>query len=79
MAEAHRGKACPGIERFSVQKIPPEGEIFQHAQSRFQGIAVAEIMRLFGRDSSASPPSRLIAPSAIVSRPADHRQQRGFA
>ena len=49
MIEPHRGQALRGIERLAAQEIPPECEVFQHTQRRFERIAVAEVMRLFGQ------------------------------
>ena len=69
MIEPHRGKAVAGV-RPRAEKIPPEGEVFHHAQSRFQRVTVAEIMRLFRQ-------AQLCLAALQPDRSATDRQQAG--
>ena len=79
-ADARHGRARPrpgfraGVENLAAEKIPPERQVFQHAQAPASA-------RRGGRDNGpvrarsarASPPSSSIDPPASVRRPAISR------
>src|SRR6185369_5087834 len=81
-----RGVAKPyGLEALAeiagpaAEKIPPEREVFEHAQRRLQRIAMAEIVGLFRQRQlglAAFQPDR---PACRHQEARDQAQQRGLA
>jgi len=48
MIERHRGQAFFGVACLTADEIPPERQVFDHAERGFQRVAMAEIVGLFG-------------------------------
>src|SRR6185295_11627375 len=70
VVEPDRGEAFCRAGCLAAQKIPPECQVFHHAQRRLQRVAVAEIMRLFGQ-------GQLTVAAVEIDRSAGDREQAG--
>ena len=84
-ADARRDRArpaarlWPGVEAVAAEKIPPERQVLQHAQRRLHGVAVAEIMGLFGKRQFRLAALEIDRSAGQRQQARDQPQQRGFA
>ena len=63
----------------AAEKIPPEGQVFKHAQRGLQRVAVPEIMRLFGQRQFGLAAIQADRSVGDRQKAGNHAQQRGFS
>ena len=74
-----RNQALPGVEGLTAEKLPPENKVFDHAERGLEGVAVAEIMGLFGQGQLGLGVLQQNRASGDRKQARDHPQQRGLA
>src|SRR5262249_27878748 len=63
----------------AAQELHPEGEIFAHCERRFQGVLMAEVVRLFGEGEAGTAATKGERAAGWPHQPGDKAKQRGLA
>src|SRR5262249_26707636 len=79
MVETDCIEALVGVENLAPQKLPPEEEIFQHAQRGLQRVAMAEIVRTLGKGELGLAAFKRDRSACWHQQPRTQPEQRGLA
>ena len=79
MIEPHRGQAFVRVSCLAADEIAPERQVFDNAERRFQRIAMAEVVGLFGQCQLGLAALQSDRSGGRDQQARDQPQQRGLA